>query len=180
MIENLFITAPVMRILMVLFGIILLIVGRRFFWLTVGILGFLTGLVLVVTFLEVESVWLMLIVALIAGIAGAVIAVLLQKVAVMVAGFLMGGYLLVWLVHLFGLNVDPWVWLVYVIGGITGSLLSLALFEVALIALSALVGAAMIVQVTSFSPWVTTVLFFILLVGGIAIQAKTLSRDATA
>jgi hypothetical protein len=180
MIENLFITAPVIRILMVLLGIVLLIVGRRLFWLTVGVLGFLTGLVLVVTFLEVQSVWLTLIVALIAGIAGAVIAVLLQKVAMMVAGFLMGGYLLVWLVHLFELNVDLWIWLVYVIGGIIGSLLALALFEVALIALSALVGAAMIVQVTSFSPWITTLLFFVLLGGGIAIQTKMLSRDSTA
>ena len=63
-------------------------------------------------------------------------------------------------------------------GGIIGVILVLSLFEVALIGVSALIGASLVVQALNLSPAVAGLLFVILLIVGIVIQAKTLSEKS--
>ena len=178
MIENINFADPVIRIISILLGIVVLISGRKLFWLTVAAVGFVIGLLLAFTFLENQPVWITWVVALLVGGIGAVLAIFLQKVAVTVAGFLMGGYVLIWLLRLFELNLDLWELLIFIVGGIIGAILVSYLFELALIGLSALLGAAMIVQVTNFRPEITLILFIVLVIVGIILQSRTHNQQS--
>ena len=179
MIDPTLLTNPGVQIIMVLVGIAVLVAGRKLFWLFVGAVGFAVGLSLAFQLLTDQPGWLILVAALILGVVGAVVAIFVQTAAIGVAGFLVGGYVVVWLLQQFGLDLSQWGWIVFIIGGILGVILALYLFDAALIILSSLTGASLIVQVTHFSPLVTTLLFIILVVIGIVIQTTTgRARDA--
>jgi hypothetical protein len=178
MADNFFLTNPGTQIISILVGIAVLTLGRKLFWLAVGVVGFILGLSLVVQYMSGQPDWVILITALVAGGIGALLAILAQKVAAGVAGFLLGGYIATWLLQLFELNLNQWTWLFFIIGGILGIILVLSLLELALIVLSSLAGATLIVQATHFSPLVTGLLFLALLVVGIVIQARTLPEES--
>jgi len=178
MIENIDFADPVIRIISILLGIVVLIAGRKLFWLTVAAVGFVIGLLLAFTFLENQPAWVTILVALVAGGVGAILAIFLQKVAVSIAGFLMGGYVAIWLLRLFEFNLNEWEILVFIIVGIIGAILVSYLFEFALIGLSALLGAAMIVQGTNFRPEIAFILFIILVIVGIVVQSRTQNRQS--
>jgi hypothetical protein len=161
MAETLSFPGPVITILTILLGIVLLV-------------GFLAGLVLTVLLLKIQPEWLGWVIALAAGGVGILLAVFMQRVAVTIAGFVMGGLVLVWLAQTFT-NVDQLEWLIFLIGGVIGALLVTSLFEVALIGLSSLAGAMLIVGVTNLSPSLSTALLFGLILVGIVIQSRRLS-----
>lgn len=167
-----------MQAITILLGIVVLLAGRRLFWLTVAIVGFVTGLALALSLFDIQPMWLVWLVALIAGVLGALLAIFLQKVAVSIAGFLMGGYLLVWLAQNL-VNLNQLDWLVYIIGGVIGAILAVAVFELALIGLTSLFGAAIITQVINLEPAANIILFVVLLIIGIAAQSRYLSRSPT-
>ncbi len=173
MFENITFTDPGMQIISILVGIAVLLLGRKLFWLFVGAVGFVIGLGLAVELLKGQPDWMILAAALIMGFIGALLAMFIQKVAVIIAGFVSCGYALIWLVQLFSLDLDQLlIWLIFIVGGIIGAILVQSLFEVALIVLSSLAGAALITQVTDFNPLVAALLFIGLLVVGIVIQAQ--------
>ena len=178
MIENIDFADPVIRIVSILLGIVVLIAGRKLFWLTVAAVGFVIGLLLAFTFLENQPAWVTVIVALVVGGVGAILAIFLQKVAVSIAGFLMGGYVAIWLLRLFEVNLNEWEILVFIIVGIIGAILVSYLFEFALIGLSALLGAAMIVQGTNFRPEIALILFIGLVIIGTIVQLRTQNRQS--
>ncbi|MCB0222562.1 MAG: DUF4203 domain-containing protein [Anaerolineae bacterium] len=161
---------PFLSIITILVGIVLLVAGRKLFWLAIGALGFLIGLSLALNYLAVDSAVVLWLIAFIAGVVGAVVAIFLQQVAVVVGGFLMGGYLSLWLIALFNLNLTQWEWMVFIIGGIIGAIIVSMLFEYALIGLSSLVGATMISQSVNLSPQITTVILIALFVLGLVVQ----------
>jgi hypothetical protein len=180
MLENIDFANPIVKIITALLGIVMLVSGRKLFWLTVGAIGFVVGLGLVFNFLEDQPAWVTLAAALLAGGVGAIFAILLQKVAVGVAGFLVGGFIVVWLLlQVFKLDLAQWEWLIFITGGIAGAILVLFLFELALIILSSAVGATMIVQIIDFHPLVTAVLFLVLLIVGFAAQSRSLGQRST-
>jgi hypothetical protein len=125
-------------------GIVLLIAGRRVFWLAVGAAGFVFALVLALRWLDAEPVWLLVGLAFLAGVVGAVLAVLLQRLAVALAGFLVGGWagLALWL--LFGGVQGFGGLLAFLVAGIVAAILAGALFEAALVVISALIGAVLV------------------------------------
>jgi hypothetical protein len=173
MIDPTLLSNPLVQIISVLIGIAVLVAGRRLFWLFVGAVGFAVGLSLAFQLLADQPAWLILVAALILGIVGAVVAIFVQTAAVGVAGFLAGGYFVIGLLQRFGLDLSQWGWLIFIIGGVIGVILALFLFDAALIILSSLTGASLIVQVTNFSPLVTTAIFIVLVVIGIVIQTTT-------
>lgn len=178
-------TNPGVQIVSILVGIVVLIAGRRLFWLFVGAVGFVVGLSLAFQFLSDQPAWLILAAALILGLIGIVVAILLQTVAIGIAGFLMGGYILVWLPQRFGLAIGQWEWLIFIVGGVVGAVLAFYLFEAALVVLSSLAGATLIVQSIPMDSLITAVVFIVLLVAGILIQTMTRSvpdadRESTA
>jgi hypothetical protein len=166
------------QILFFVVGLAVLLVGRKLFWLAVAALGFVLGLAVGFQLTDGQTDWLVLLVALLGGVIGAVLAIWLQKIAVAIAGLFLGGYLAVWLAEILGFSPTMWTWLIFIVGGIAGAILVLSLLEVALIGVTTLVGAALLVQVFPLSLAAATILFMALVIVGIVIQTQSLSRDS--
>src|SRR3972149_6375751 len=107
-----------MNIILALLGAALLAFGRKLFWLLVAVIGFMVGFYLAGQFLGDQSGWLILVIALVAGGLGAVLALFLQKIALGLAGFLGGGYLTLQLMAIFGWGNGEFSWLPFLLGGI--------------------------------------------------------------
>src|SRR5215813_10822312 len=84
---------PVLPIVSIVVGALILFFGRRLFWLFVAAVGFWMGVELTPYLLQHPPPWLAVVVALFLGVLGAVLAFILQKVAIAIAGFLVGGHL---------------------------------------------------------------------------------------
>ena len=163
-------------ILRILAGLALLTLGRKLFWLFVGIVGFVFGFSLATQFFQGPE-WTVLIIALVAGLLGVLLALVVQQVAVALAGFIAGGYVVISLLNELGRDTGQLYWAFVIIGGIVGAVLVLALFEWALIVLSSLTGAALIVQTIHPGTLLAAVLFAVLLIAGVVIQAGLRPRD---
>ena len=159
-----------------LVALALLTMGRRLFWVFVGAAGFIFGFTLASQFLPGQSAFVIVGVGLAAGLVGIGLAIFAQHLAVGVAGFVMGSYVLTYLFSSFGLIGTDWTWLAVVAGGIIGAVLVVAFFDFALIALSCLAGAELIVQILNFERLTTFVLFVVLVAFGAAIQTSTLKK----
>jgi hypothetical protein len=167
-------------IVTILAGLAALFFGRQLFWLFVGIVGFAVSFSLATELLTGQPDWLILLIALVVGVLGAVVAMFLQYIAVGVAGFLAGGYAVFSLIRIIDVVGPVWlIWLFIILGGVIGAALVLLLFDWALIILSASTGAALLAQVIEFPPLITTVVFLVLLAVGIAFQAYMLSGAET-
>ena len=167
---------PETPILALIAGLLLLVAGRRLFWLFVGLVGFFAGLRFAPAFLSGQPEWMQWLVAALFGVAGMFLAVVLQRFAVVLAGFLVGGF---FAADLFGANLtQPGLAevLVFVVGGIIAAALALWLFEGALIVLSSLVGAGLIVDALDVSSNLSNLALLGLTVLGIAIQAGITAR----
>src|SRR5438128_2901621 len=76
-----------------LIGVVILLFGRKLFWLCVAAVGFAAGVEIAPHLVHDPSPLLALAVALVLGLIGALLALFLQRVAVAVLGFLAGGKL---------------------------------------------------------------------------------------
>jgi hypothetical protein len=165
----------VMMLLRILVGIGLLVMGRRLFLLFVGLIGFITGIHLASHFFPGQPEWMIIAIGLMAGVLGALLALLLQWMAVGLAGFLAGGYIVVSVLHVLGLGIRM-DWLPFLIGGILGTILIIFLFDWALIILSSLAGAGLITETFHVDHWVKTLLFIVLLIAGVVVQSGLMKR----
>src|SRR6476660_3379151 len=131
-------------IISVIVGVAILLFGRKLFWLFVAALGFAVGLEIAAYFMKEPPQWMTLVVALGCGVIGALLAILLQKIAIAVAGFIAGGRIAWALAAAFYADHMHYRGITFVIGGILGALLLLALFDWVLILLSSIEGAHLI------------------------------------
>ena len=164
-------------ILMIGAGAAVLFFGRQLFWLFVAVAGFAAGFQLAGNFLGNQPDWVILLIALLIGVIGALVAIFLRYVAVAVAGFTSGAYLGMSLLPMLGLEADWMFWIFFIGGGIIGALLLLMLFDWALIGLSAVTGAAMLVPITNLSGNMQIILFLVLTLAGILVQFYFLPGD---
>jgi hypothetical protein len=74
-------------------GALLLLFGRRLFWLALGAIGFLAGFAAALHYLHLAPGGSGLFVALAAGVGGIVLALFVKRLALALAGLLVGGYL---------------------------------------------------------------------------------------
>jgi hypothetical protein len=165
----------------ILLGVILLILGRRLFWLLVGVVGFVVGLNLVPLLVTDQPAWTILLLALLAGLVGSVLAVFLQRLMVALAGFLAAGYVLIQLLGYFQVDPGNITWLVFLVGGTFGAVLAYTTFDWALVILSSLTGAALLVEgltrlVPGFEATLSGLIILILFIVGIAIQVGYMSK----
>src|SRR3954447_9657648 len=123
-----------------LIGAIVLLFGRKLFWLCIAAVGFAAGVELAPYIATQPSTLLALTFALVLGFVGALLAIFLQKVAVAVAGFLAGGKLANILGTAFLAAYAGHSAIIFIIGGIIGALLLLMLFDWALIVISSVTG----------------------------------------
>lgn len=129
----------------ILVGLVLLGYGRRLYWAFVAGVGFLTGLALGPRLLPGQPDWMILTVALVLALAGAVLAVVAKKLVIALVGFFAGGGIGLLLLRRHGITGDLPAWIVYLVAGIVGLVLVRVLFEWALILLSSLAGAGLVV-----------------------------------
>jgi len=167
-------------LLSILAGLALLTLGRKLFWLFVGLVGFVAGIALATQFVQGPE-WMVLVIALAAGLVGVVFALVLQQAAVALAGFIAGAYVVISLLNRFAWDAGGSQWALYwalvIVGGVIGAALVLAVFEWALIILSSLTGAALIVQTINPGTLLAAILFAVLFIVGVVIQAGLRRRD---
>jgi len=77
----------------VIIGVVILFFGRKLFWLCVAAVGFAVGVKIAPLLVNESASLLALLIALIFGVLGALLALFLQKIAIAVLGFLAGGKL---------------------------------------------------------------------------------------
>ncbi|MDQ3197772.1 MAG: DUF4203 domain-containing protein, partial [Verrucomicrobiota bacterium] len=131
-------------IISLLLGIALLLLGRRLFWLFVAALGFAIGLQIAPHLSQNPPLWLSLVLSLGLGLIGALLALLFQKIAITIAGFLVGGRVAVAIAASLILNHSHYTAITFVVGAILGAILLHALFDWALIIFSSVEGARLI------------------------------------
>jgi len=153
-----------------------LFLGRKLFWLFVGVTGFLSATQLAAQFFPNQSALVVLIIAVLAGLLGAILAVFIQHIIVIFAGFLAGAHLMARFLEGLGSRSDQYFWVFFLLGGIVGAILALVLLDWALIILSSLIGATLISQTTHLARTPGTLLFVILAVVGILVQSRFVGR----
>ena len=163
---------PVQYFIYLVVGIILLTSGRRLFWLFTACVGFIIGFEYGGNLTGIKDQWILLIIAFGTGIAGALLAMFLQRVAICIAGFLIGGFAAINLLELTGYLSHQYFLPSFVVGGIIGLILMLSLFDYALIFLSSIAGSFIVVHAIYLTPPVKTILFLILAMAGAVFQAK--------
>jgi hypothetical protein len=156
--------SDVARLLLVVGGAILLIVGWRIYDFIILLAGFLIGASVGVSLVDPANTLLQIAGLLIGGVIGLVLAALLYYVAI----FFIGAYLGVALTSAaaVALELTPVSPLVLLVMAIVGGLLMLALSFEFLVLLSALVGAQMLSLGLGLGPLWTLVLFIV----GVIIQ----------
>ena len=163
----------------ILLGIIVLTLGRRLYWFFVGFIGFAVGYHYATSVWQLQSQLLLIGLAALAGIIGAVLAVFFQKIAVGLAGFAGGGYITLNLINLLGVRLDQLIWVPFLIGGLIGALLVFFIFDWALIFISSLAGASMVIQALSLNPGMEFGLYLALVIFGLAIQTVLNRKSAS-
>ena len=168
-------------LLFLLVGLLLLLLGRRLFWLFVAAAGFLIGIRIAPIVLPHQAELFILLVGVVLGIAGALLAVFVQKIAVALGGFAAGAYLAATLAGplLGDAGRYPTTWLCFLIGGILGAVLMIVFFNWALVIFSSLQGAHLIIRGLPAPQHHSSILFVVLAVIGIAVQAATYRRRST-
>jgi hypothetical protein len=159
-----------------LLGALILFFGRKLFWLCVAAVGFAAGVELAPHLVQEPSPVLALSVALVLGFVGALLALFLQKIAIAIAGFFAGGKFAIAIAAAFFAQHAQYFWLTFIIGGIIGAVLLLVLFDWALIVLSAVVGAYLIQSAIALPPTGTGILFIVLVLVGVVVQAGSFRR----
>jgi hypothetical protein len=163
----------------VIIGVVILFFGRKLFWLCVAAVGFAAGVELAPLLVNEPSSSLALVVALVFGVLGALLALFLQKVAVAVLGFLAGGKLTTAIAGAFFVHYAQYSTIIFVVGGVIGAILLLALFNWALIVVSSFIGAYLIQSAIVLPPTGSTLVFIGLAIVGMFVQATSLRRSIT-
>ena len=149
------------------------------FWLFVGFIGFAVGFHYAASVWQLQSQLLLIGLAALTGIVGAMLAVFFQKIAVGLAGFAGGGYIALNLINLLGVRLDQLVWLPYLVGGLIGAMLMFFIFDWALIFISSLAGASMVIQALNLNPGMEFGLYLALAIFGLLVQTVLFRKTAT-
>ena len=162
----------------IVLGGVLLVLGRRLFWLVVAAVGFALGIFITPLLMPTSPEWMILIGGLILALFGLALALTLQKLAIGTAGFFAGAWVAAWLLRLFAIDPGKFQWLILIAGGIAGVILLATLFEWGLIWLSSLVGANLLLmglrQILSISDTLAPMIFLGIFGLGVFLQARTL------
>ncbi len=162
----------------VVIGVVILFFGRKLFWLCVAAVGFAVGLEIAPMLVNEASSLLALVIALVFGVLGALLALFIQKVAIALLGFLAGGKLATAIAAAFFVQHAQYSTIIFVIGGVIGAILLLAVFGWALIVVSSFIGAYLIQSAIVLPPTGLTLVFIGLAILGIFVQAVSFRRTA--
>ncbi|MGI8820309.1 MAG: DUF4203 domain-containing protein [Chthoniobacterales bacterium] len=167
---------PSVPIVSAVIGAVVLLFGRKLFWVCVAAVGFAAGVEFAPHLMREPTPLLQLTIALVLGFAGALLALFLQKLAIGVIGFAIGGRVAVGLASTFLVHPASYPWLPFLIGGVIGAILLVSLFSWALVFFSALIGAHLIVRAFVLPQTGATILFLVLVVIGVIAQTALARR----
>ena len=167
-----------MDIFRLILGIAMLTMGRRLYWLFLGGIGFVFGYDIAKQIIHGQPQTVFFVIALCAGVVGALLAVIFQKFAVLLGGFLAGGYLFVELMKELGAGAGHSYWLLFILGGVIGAMLMKVLFSWALIVLSSFMGSVLILRAFHFGTQLPGLIFILIFLLGIAVQGGLLGRKS--
>jgi hypothetical protein len=169
-----------MLVSQLLAGVVLLLFGRRLFWLFVAACGFAVGISLAPQLTTTPSQWRALLIALTLGVLGALLGLLFERLAIGVAGFLAGAYIAIRLLGVLGFQGPFAFWVAFVVGGLIGAVLLGMVFDWSLIGLSALAGSLLIADAAHLPPSGNRglLLWLGLLVFGVVVQAAQMRGKA--
>jgi Domain of unknown function (DUF4203) len=153
-------------------GAVLLLAGRKLFWLFVAIAGFYVGFEVARAVFTNQPQWLVWLVAAAAGVIGALVAMLFQRVAFALGGFYAGGYLALvaaerYLPGAAGAGA-------FIVGGVAGAIAAALVMDWAVVILSCLVGAALVVSSLALGDLVGLLAYAGLVAIGIVVQRQLL------
>lgn len=171
-------------LIQIAFGAVLLLAGRRLFWLLAAAAGFVLGLFAAQQVLAGQSQTVMLLVALAMAGLFAVLALVGLRFIIGLVGFVAGGIGLNWLFTAFSFTpAEPSTVLsvaIFIAGGIAGAFLLSRLFDLGLAVLSSLIGAGLALaglgEMLTLPETLGAIPLIILTVIGIAVQLGPLRR----
>lgn len=173
----------------ILAGGILLVLGRKLFWVYLAVLGFVVGLTLATRLFDVQPGWAQIAIGVVFGIVGALLAYFFQEIAVAVAGFFGGAYIAVSFLTVFAIRPtqvgDLLTWSLFIAGGIVGALLAVTLLDWVLVILTSLAGTLLVLEgfQLTMNTAIGALLGILLFAMGVVIQvatSQTLSGRTTA
>jgi hypothetical protein len=152
-------------------GSILLVAGKKLYWFFVGVIGAIAGLFISETFFHPQSWGDRVLVAVGIGAAFAILALILQRIMIGVAGFIAGGYLGVSLIDTLQLPVTEYRWVVFILGGLVGILIVKMLFDLSLVIISSSAGAILITRAINLDGAKSLIVLLVLILAGIIVQS---------
>jgi hypothetical protein len=161
------------QLVQIVLGLALLALGRKGLGFFLGAIGFVVGMTLATALLEGTSPGVAIAIGIVGGVVGAFVAFFVQKVAVVAAGLLGGGYVGFILAHDLGMRGEGFPWVPVVVCGILGIVLAFFILKWALIVLSSLVGAYLVVDAVGMQEPLAIVLFAVLAATGIFFQSRS-------
>ena len=156
-----------------LLGATLLLAGRRLFWLFVAALGFITARQFIAPLVAQNDAQTALVLSLVAGLAGAALAIFVQKFAIGLAGAIAGAFYLTQLLSVGGAD-SQYLAVGALAGAVLGAVLLLFLFKWSLIIFSSVAGAHLIVQRLPVGQGLLGAIFLVLLLIGVSVQSRSL------
>lgn len=168
---------PVDIVSMVL-GAFLLVFGRRLFWLALAGLGFAVAHHFAQANLLFGDAQTRLVVSLLIGLAGGLFAVMAQKLAIGVAGLVLGGWGALVLIQEFAPDLGLVGLLLVALGGALGLVFASRLFRAALIVVTSAVGAVLILRPLELDPQVEIAAWIVLALVGVVTQVGKKRRKA--
>ncbi|MGD8590294.1 MAG: hypothetical protein PVG22_15825 [Chromatiales bacterium] len=159
-----------------LLGVTVLLVGRNIFWLFVAVIGFMFGIEIAQGLFFEQPMWMSLLAGVGMGLVGAVVAIVYQRLAFVLAGFYAGVFLTIVIAGELGLVAMPAVTPFFI--GLLGAVLAFLMTDWAIILLSSLAGAALIVTTLStLQSGIAMASFLVLAVVGMFVQWNILTRQ---
>ena len=165
------------QLFQILFGIALLFLGRRLFWVFVGSIGFIAATEFAVSSMTAQPDWVIVLIGLAAGIIGAVLALIFQAGAIAVAGLLGGAYLGLVATRYLSITSQSAQTIAAIVGAVLGLILMVLLFDSALIAISSILGALILADKFELGGWLFFVAAAILALLGILVQTNQTSTS---
>lgn len=156
---------------LILAGLLLLFLGRRLFWLFVGLIGFVAGFTIAQRVFHTQPEWVTFAIALGVGLIGILVAIFLQRVAIALAGFFAGGYLGMAAAAQIGSTPASSEWMFYLVGAVIGAIILSLFFDWALVFLSSLSGAVLVTRGFTISNDLILIATAVLFALGFLVQA---------
>ena len=171
---NMFSGDLILDIIVIAIGAIAIINGRRFYWAFVGIGGAVVGLWISMWLLSGQSDWIHVIVVLVFGLIGVWLSFRFERVALHLAAFALGGFIVQFLLLDAGFieSTNPGDFIAILIGGSIGLIFEFYYSTRSLIVFSSFAGAAMIAGTIDVNPAFDAAIFAGLAAVGMLLQAR--------